>query len=88
MTRLAARRCGPPMVRHASSGRTGRTRWPRWTGPATKGSEWWEGDEGGCPSGRSARATRHPRVVAGLMRVWLAAVDRDRWQVLTGRTGW
>jgi hypothetical protein len=52
-----------------------------------EGSEWWEGDEG-VVLVNAPPSHGHQRVVAGLMRVWLAAVDRDRWQVLTGRNGW
>jgi Uma2 family endonuclease len=52
-------------------------------GAIDEGSEWWEADEGVLIV-NPPPSVAHQRMVAGLMRAWQAAADRERWLVLTG----
>jgi Uma2 family endonuclease len=48
-----------------------------------EGAEWWEADEGVLIV-NPPPSFAHQRLVAGLVRAWQGAADRDHWLVLTG----
>jgi Uma2 family endonuclease len=52
-------------------------------GAGDEGSEWWEAD-GGVLIVNAPPSFAHQRMVIGLAFAWRAAIDRARWQVLTG----
>jgi Uma2 family endonuclease len=56
---------------------------PEVDGAGDEGSEWWEAD-GGVLIVNAPPSFDHQRMVMGLAFAWRAAIDRARWQVLTG----
>ena len=52
-------------------------------GASDEGSEWWEAD-GGVLIVNARPGFDHQRMVMGLAFAWRTAIDRARWQVLTG----